>query len=164
MHYARYFCVEKQPPTDSANDVDILPPPPTAAQNCIASLHRGKSFLSLFSVRRLPAPPPVVLSSPALVTAGTKGGPSPCATAAAAEAAAGSEKQKPSLDGARLPSPVPCVLVRPAHLNLPCRSAATSPEICRTGDPRSRRDGPPPALPPPSPSQPNLLRARMATS
>jgi len=123
--------------------------PPRRKTASPLSIEANRSSLS--SVRRLPAPPLVVLSSPALVTVGTKGGPAPYATASAAEAAADSEKQKPSLDGARLPSPVPCVLVRPAHLNLPCRSAATSPEICRTGDPRSRRDGPPPALPPTPP-------------
>jgi len=129
MRYAQCFCIEKQAPTNSANEIGILPPPRSVTQNCITSLYRGKSFLPLSLLR--PAAPcspavlagacassgapassaagprhcllptvwgsPVVLSSPALVTAGTKGGPAPCATAAAAEAAAGSEKQSSSV-------------------------------------------------------------------
>ena len=47
MRYAQCFCVEKQAPTNSANEIGILPPPPTVTQNCITSLYRGKSFLPL---------------------------------------------------------------------------------------------------------------------
>ena len=43
---------------------------------------------------RRPLPVVVFFHTAALVTARTKGGPAPCATAAAAEAAAGSEKQR----------------------------------------------------------------------
>jgi hypothetical protein len=39
---AQCFCIEKQVPTNNANDIGVLPPPPTVTQNYIRG---GKSFL-----------------------------------------------------------------------------------------------------------------------
>jgi hypothetical protein len=47
MHCAQCFCVEKRPPTEHANKRGILPSSPTEMQNCLVSLHRGKSFILL---------------------------------------------------------------------------------------------------------------------